>query len=246
MGLRMMRIMNRLRAGVHRVMLLGPAVVRRPHISVVEIPGSRTSHSWGLWSLKPRLWRRRTRSIRGRVRRRPRLVRDGSEILLAALVALEFPLLNKLLSLGADHAVVTVRQLAFLSVINRPPPGADVDAASNAHLGAGAALLLIRRCLCCLPVAVGLVGAVGDSRGRRSSNRCPPCWSLSQSSRGLRNHGHEIGFAHSTSEREIRLLEVLHKMLQIAESLPGIVAITTHFFSDAVNGDLGRKMVLTP
>lgn len=173
-------------------------------------------------------------------------MRDGSEVLLPALVALEFPLLDKLLSLGADHPIVTVRQLTFLSIVDRPPSGADVDAAGNAHLGAGAALLLVWRRLCRVAVAVGLVCAVRSSRGSRSSNRCPPCWSLSQSSRGLRGHGHEVGFAHGTGEREVRLLEVLHKMLQIAESLPRIVAVTTHFLSDAVDGDLCRKMVLTP
>jgi hypothetical protein len=245
MGLRMMRIMNRLRARVHRVMLC-PAMIRRPHIPVVGIPGSRASQSRGLWCLKPRFWRRRTRSIGGRVRGRPRLVRDGSEVLLAALVALEFPLLDKLLSLGADHPIVTVRQLAFLSIIDRPPSGADVDAARNAHLGAGAALLLVWRRLCRLAVAVGLVCAVGSSRRSRSSNRCPPCWSLSQGSGDLRGHGHEVGFAHGTGEREVCLLEALHKMLQIAECLRRIVAVGMHLFSDAMDGDLSRKMVLTP
>lgn len=107
---------------------------------------------------------------------------------LSALMTLKPPLLHEFLGFGTNHPVVTVGKLTLLCVINSPPLGADVDAAADTHLGATVLLLL---CGSLVP----FMRAVRHVRGRASS-----CSSLRHRSRSFCCHGHEVGFAHSSSE----------------------------------------------
>ena len=86
---------------------------------------------------------------------------------LLATVALEPPLFDVLSGLRPNRAVMSVRELAFLGLVDRPPFGADIDPAADANPLTG---LTCR----CLRIGHDLCfhGAVGPSDCRLPPGQC--------------------------------------------------------------------------
>lgn len=216
---------------------IGPVLCRPFRYSHPRRAGKRGKRSHGLrrWrgdSMSSHRYRClfRRRGRRGR-RRSPQRLRLA--VGLVTLVALELPLLDELLRLGAKVIVIPICQVLPLVVINRPPFGADVDAACDANVDAEVLGTLDTICLIAAPVVRCPVGCLGRRGG--SSGACG-----GQDSRTLGGCCNHVRLSDSTGDRVICLLEVLGIQLQRVETL--LVDNITH----AVDYGLCRNMLFTP
>jgi hypothetical protein len=120
---------------------------------------------------------------------------------LLALVALEIPLLDELLRFRSKIAVVAVRQCPFLRLINRIPPGTDVNTTRKTNLFS---TLRCRR-------AVGATIAVDDGGERGTPvRRC----GLRPRRRGLGRQRNLVRLSRASGKRQVGLLKVLHVELK--------------------------------
>lgn len=119
---------------------------------------------------------------------------------LLALVTLKASLLDKLLGFGPDVAIVPIRKLPFLCLVDGMPLGAHVDPTGQADLAAR--LEAARR-----------VFAVTIDQG---GERCPPIWvrrDWRRQSRHLRSDSNLVCLPRAACQGEIGLLAVLHVKL---------------------------------
>jgi hypothetical protein len=154
--------------------VLRPGMSRCSCLSMIVAIISQGRERWAFASRRNSGWLRHHRSLLalGTAMCFPWTVPAGlrSSALLSTLVALEFPLLHKLLSFGADDPVVSIRKIAFLGVVDGPPLWAHIYAASDAHFVAGPLRVVGRR----FPVDISVCRA-RRAVGGRCRRACASC-----------------------------------------------------------------------
>jgi hypothetical protein len=140
-------------------------------------------------------------------------------------------LVDKQSRFGAKSVVVTVCQVLVLSVIEVVPSRTSVNTTSRADLDCP-----FSRRYDVVVLRVTMRGAVdGYGRGRR-----PPEANSDRSARHLGGGSYKICLSHSTCQREVGLLEVLHIKLESIQAR--VVDDVVH----PMDNGLGGPMIFAP
>ena len=153
---------------------------------------------------------------------------DGLPACLLAFVTLETALVDELLSLGTDGAVVAVGKLSLMCLVDGMPLGADVNTTRQADL---AARLEGAR-------SGAIVVAVHHDGERRPSVLVKR--GRGRERRHFRGDSDLVGLSRAACQGQIGLFVILHVELE------GIRARLRHSFVHPMDRGLGRQVVLAP